>query len=74
MDDDDVNDDDDDEDDDFDVRKSVAAAPADRYFVRIIYMSGFRIPSRILRLLLNLAANMRSFSLYPILQSPRANS
>ena len=39
-----------------------------------IYMCGFCNPSRILRLLLNNAANMRSFSLYPILQSLHANS
>ena len=40
----------------------------------IIYISGFRIPSRIVRLLLNRAAGMRSFSRYPILQSLCATS
>ena len=35
----------------------------------IIYISVFRIPSSIVRLLLNRAASMRSFSRYPILQS-----
>ena len=40
----------------------------------IIYISGFCIPSRIVQLLLSRAASMRSFSLYPILQSLCATS
>ena len=40
----------------------------------ILYISGFHIPSRIVRLLLNYAASMRSFSWYPILQSLCATS
>ena len=39
-----------------------------------IYISGFRIPSHIVRLLLNRSASMRSFSRYPILQSLCATS
>ena len=40
----------------------------------IIYISGFRIPSHIVRLPLNRAASMRSFSRYPIFQSLCATS
>ena len=70
-------------DDDEDVNNVVFN---DRYLLRrlrrvgllcgwlIIYINVFRIPSRILRLLLNRAASMRCFSRYPILQSLCASS
>ena len=71
-----MDDDDDVYEDDFDVRNLLRQ----RWRIGIlrgcliIDMSGFRIPSRIVRLLYSHAASMRSFSLYPILQSLCATS